>query len=151
MWQLNIGSSTSVAGTNSTKNQVARRYCGSNEKKSSKSHKETNPILESYTTSKDDLRPNGQSLDEVLGVSTFHRIVKGYIHQSYSRCNMQHNGFVAAIFQACLGTLNNHQRRHFLGLTVVVLEQEMEGIFSSQYSLFSNMTTNRLNASQMNI
>ena len=38
------------------------------------------PILESYTTSKDDLRPNGQSLDEVLGVSTFHKIVKGYIH-----------------------------------------------------------------------
>ena len=41
---------------------------------------ELKPILESYTTSKDDLRPNGQYLDEVLGVSTFHRIVKGYIH-----------------------------------------------------------------------
>ena len=26
------------------------------------------------------VRPNGQSLDEVLGISTFHRIVKGYIH-----------------------------------------------------------------------
>ena len=38
------------------------------------------PMLESYTTSKDDLRPNGQSLDEILGLSTFHRIVKGYIH-----------------------------------------------------------------------
>ena len=151
MWQLNIGSSTSVAGTNSTKNQVARRYCGSNEKKNFQKPLRKKPILESYTTSKHDLRPNGQSLDEVLGVSTFHRIVKGYIHQSYSRCNLQHNGFAAAIFQACLGTVNNHKRRNFLGLTVVVLEQEMEGIFSSQYPLCSKMTTNRLKSSQMKI
>ena len=40
--------------------------------------KQTN--IRIISTSKADLRPNRQSLDEVLGVSTFHRIVKGYIH-----------------------------------------------------------------------
>ena len=40
--------------------------------------KQTN--IRIISTSKTDLRTNRQSLDEVLGVSTFHRIVKGYIH-----------------------------------------------------------------------
>ena len=79
MWQLNIGSSTSVAGTNSTKIRLHEGIVEAMKKKF-QNPRRNKPILEPYTTSKDDLRPNGQSLDEILGLSTFHRIVKGYIH-----------------------------------------------------------------------